>query len=149
MNYCAAPRSSLLVARQGAPNSDRRTTESGERPARSERRTAESDPVTIAIDILDEAHSLRLAMRRLASDADLRTRLGASGQRYWQREHSLEAMLADYRRVLQIAAARPAPRVALPAHLVADGADRLHALTHELGLDAAALGDRGIPGLLE
>ena len=28
------------------------------------------DPVCVAIDILDEDHSLRLAMRRLATDAD-------------------------------------------------------------------------------
>lgn len=112
-------------------------------------RSAASDAVTIALDILDEDHSLRLAMRRLATDAELRARLGAEGQRYWEREHSVGTMLSDYRRVLPIAAARPVPRVDLPAHLVVDGGSLLRVLSRQVGLDAAALGPRNIPGLLE
>jgi len=87
-------------------------------------RTTDPDPVTIALDILDEDHSLRLAMRRLATDPALRTSLGAAGQRYWDREHSMPRMVDDYERVLTEAAALPAPNVELPAHLVDDG-DRL------------------------
>jgi glycosyltransferase involved in cell wall biosynthesis len=129
-----------------APSADsgERTAESGNRRADRGERTAASDPVTVAIDILDEDHSLRLAMRRLASDAELRARLGADGRRYWQREHSVDAMLADYRRVLPVAAARPAPRPALPPHLVNDGAELLRKLTREAGLDRAP----GIAGML-
>jgi glycosyltransferase involved in cell wall biosynthesis len=93
-------------------------------PASREPRTANRDPVTIALDILDEDHSLRLAMRRLATDASLRAALGRAGQRYWEREHSMPCMLEDYERVLADAAAIPAPQVTLPAHLVNDG-DRL------------------------
>jgi glycosyltransferase involved in cell wall biosynthesis len=78
-------------------------------------------PVTVAIDILDEDHSLRLAMRRLAGDATLRAALGASARAYWEREHSMARMLADYRRVLAEAAAAPAPTPTLPAHLVNSG----------------------------
>jgi hypothetical protein len=59
--------------------------------------------VCVAIDILDEDHSLRLAMRRLATDADLRASLGHGGQEYWQREHSLERMVEDYERAIQTA----------------------------------------------
>lgn len=81
-------------------------------------------PVTIAIDILDEDHSLRLAMRRLATDPALRASLGAAGQRYWDREHSMPRMVDDYERALVEAAALPAPNAELPAHLVNDG-DRL------------------------
>jgi hypothetical protein len=70
---------------------------------------------------MDEDHSLRLAMRRLASDAALRAALGAAARLYWEREHSPARMLEDYRRVLAVAASRPSPRVALPAHLTANG----------------------------
>ena len=86
---------------------------------------------------MDEDHSLRIAMRRLASDAALRATLGAAGQRYWDREHSLDGMIDDYRRVLAAAAARPAPRIALPRHLVTDGDRLLNDLLAEVGVPAA------------
>jgi len=57
--------------------------------------------VCIAIDILDEDHSLRLAMRRLATDAELRASLARAGQSFWQREHTVEAMADDYERVIR------------------------------------------------
>jgi hypothetical protein len=72
------------------------------------------DPITVAVDILDEDHSLRLAMQRLASDGDLRSRLGAAAMTYWQREHTLDRMVADYERVLGLAAARPVVSTASP-----------------------------------
>jgi glycosyltransferase involved in cell wall biosynthesis len=77
-------------------------------------------PVTVAVDILDEDHSLVLAMRRLARDADLRARLGAAARQYWEREHREAVMQAGYERLLQLAAARPAPAASLPAHLRPD-----------------------------
>jgi glycosyltransferase involved in cell wall biosynthesis len=91
-------------------------------------------PVTVAIDILDEDHSLRLAMRRLAIDAALRAELGAAGRRYWSEEHSMPRMVEDYRRALATAAARPAPAGALPAHLVNDGGRVLRRVLTECGL---------------
>ena len=133
------------------PNPEPRTPNLESRVPSPESRAPSPEPrapITVAIDILDEDHSLRLAMRRLATDADLRTRLGAAGQRYWQREHSLDAMLDDYRRLLPLAAARPVPRVELPAHLVNDGGTQLRLLSRALGL-GGTLGERSIPGLLE
>lgn len=100
-------------------------------------------PVTVAIDILDEDHSLRLAMRRLASDAALRATVGAAGLRYWEREHSMPGMIEDYRRVIAAAAARPAPAVALPAHLVNNGDHLLNRLLEEVGV-AANVWDRSL-----
>lgn len=94
-------------------------------------------PVCVAIDVMDEDHSLRLAMRRLGSDVDLRATLGAAGQRYWDREHSVNCMIDDYRRVLAAAAARPVPRVALPRHLVTDGDRLLNDLLAEVGVAAS------------
>jgi glycosyltransferase involved in cell wall biosynthesis len=88
------------------------------------------EPIAVAIDILDEAHSLQLAMRRLALDATLRARLGAAAAEYWHREHSLQRMLEDYRQVIQRALERPVRQVppAWPAHLVDRGQRQLDAL---------------------
>ena len=108
-----ASRDSRLAARPDPSNREPRT---------ANRSTIE--PVCVAIDILDEHHSLRLAMRRLATDPELRGSLGAAGRKYWQREHSMPRMLEDYERILADAAARPSPRVTLPQHLVTNG-DRL------------------------
>ena len=85
-------------------------------------------PVCVAIDILDEDHSLRLAMRRLATDAALRERLGHAAREWWEREHTVEAMVDDYERVMREAIARPAPDVALPGHMRDAGDRRLRAL---------------------
>jgi hypothetical protein len=90
--------------------------------------------VTVAIDILDEDHSLRLAMRRLAIDAALRAELGAAGRRYWAEEHSMPRMVEDYRRALATAAARPSPAGPLPPHLVDDGGRVLRRVLAECGL---------------
>jgi glycosyltransferase involved in cell wall biosynthesis len=90
--------------------------------------------VCVAIDILDEDHSLRLAMRRLATDAALRERLGHAGREWWEREHTVEAMVDDYERVMREATARPAPDVALPAHMHDAGDRRLRALLEPFGV---------------
>ena len=58
-------------------------------------------PVRVAIDVLDEDHSLRLAMRRLAADSALRASLGAAGLRCWTREHEPALMIADYERLIR------------------------------------------------
>ena len=91
-------------------------------------------PVTVAIDILDEDHSLRLAMRRLATDDDLRTALGRAAREFWIREHSLTVMLADYRRVLAEAADTPPPSPPLPAHLTGDGSRLMTRILGEVGV---------------
>ena len=96
--------------------------------------SGKQEAATIALDVMDEDHSLRLAMRRLASDAELRATLGAAGRAYWQREHAPERMIEDYRVVLAAAAASPIPHPALPRHLVNDGDELLKALMADLGL---------------
>jgi glycosyltransferase involved in cell wall biosynthesis len=93
-------------------------------------------PVTVAIDILDEDHSLRLAMQRLGTDAALRVALGSAARDYWRREHSLERSVADYERVIARAAATPAPQPALPAHLLGTTDRKLAALLKPFGLAA-------------
>jgi glycosyltransferase involved in cell wall biosynthesis len=96
-----------------------------------------ADAVAVSIDILDEDHSLELAMRRLALDAPLRERLGAAARRYWEATATLPLMLEDYARVLANAAARPAPdpaRIGLPAHLLEDHASHGRRIVAELGV---------------
>lgn len=102
---------------------------------------ASPDPVTIAVDVLDEDHSLRLAMRRLASDAELRVRLGLAGAAWWEQAHSTTGMLDDYQRVIARALAAPAPAADLPPHLRDDGASRLRALLRPFDSPVAALAD--------
>ncbi|HET7697886.1 MAG TPA: glycosyltransferase family 4 protein [Vicinamibacterales bacterium] len=98
-------------------------------------------PVTVAIDILDEDHSLRMAMRRLALDPNLRAELGSNGQAWWQREHSLAAMVEDYETLFGMLGAGAGrqvsePRAAgdVPAHLRAAGDGKLRALLEPFGV---------------
>jgi glycosyltransferase involved in cell wall biosynthesis len=96
-----------------------------------------ADAVAVSIDILDEDHSLELAMRRLALDAPLRERLGRAARRYWEATATLPLMLEDYTRVLANAAARPAPDPAslgLPAHLLEDHASHGRAVAADIGV---------------
>lgn len=93
--------------------------------------------VAIALDILDEDHSLRLAMRRLAADAPLRATLGANAGRWWAERHTLAHMEEDY--LAAIAAARatpaePAGRASLPPHLLDEARTTLDAITAEMGI---------------
>jgi glycosyltransferase involved in cell wall biosynthesis len=91
---------------------------------------------TIAIDIVDEDHSLRLAMRRLAQDEALRVTLGRAARRYWEQHHSIAGMADDYRRVIARAIAAPAPDAGspLPGHLLDNGAGTLQKVMRDIGL---------------
>jgi glycosyltransferase involved in cell wall biosynthesis len=102
-------------------------------------------PICVAIDILDEDHSLRVAMRRLASDGALREQLGRAALEWWGREHSVEAMVEDYERVTRDAARRPAPQVELPAHMRNPGDRKLRTLMAPFGeaLGRRSLGEGG------
>src|SRR5207237_8071644 len=103
------------------------TPESRSRTTRPGPRQADREAVCVGIDILDEDHSLRIAMRRLAVDADLRATLGGAARAWWQREHSVDAMVDDYLWAMARAVERAAPAVELPAHLRDDGDRALRA----------------------
>ena len=83
------------------------------------------EPIGVSIDILDEKHSLNLAMRRLAQDARLRDSLGGRARELWNNRFRLEHMVDAYQTVIDLASLAPLPseesRAALPAHLLADG----------------------------
>ena len=99
-------------------------------------------PVGVSIDILDEAHSLTLAMRRLVTDEKLRSVLGANARRLWAERFQLEAMAAGYleaiERALRAATSR-SPRE--PAVASPGGRDRARWIAgegnHRLGVLSA------------
>jgi glycosyltransferase involved in cell wall biosynthesis len=91
-------------------------------------------PVCIAIDILDEDHSLGLAMRRLATQPALRDRLGRAAAEQWRREHALHHMVEDYEQLIGRVVQRTIPRPSLPDHLVADGGRVLAEVAGQFGV---------------
>ncbi|HKW01824.1 MAG TPA: glycosyltransferase [Vicinamibacterales bacterium] len=99
---------------------------------------ADAEAIAVAVDLLDEEHSLRLAIERLGESAALRARLGAAARRYWEREHTLEKMTDDYQRAISRAAAFSAPDVTLPSHLRPDAVAFARSLAEPFGAEAVA-----------
>ena len=83
---------------------------------------AAREPVAVSIDILDEAHSLTLALKRLITDAGLRARLGAAARAHWTAAHTVDRMASAFDDLLHEAAREPDPLVTLPSHLRPDAA---------------------------
>jgi glycosyltransferase involved in cell wall biosynthesis len=101
---------------------------------------SDRSPVCVAIDIVDEQHSLGLAMRRLAQDHNLRRELGRRAREYWRRHHTPQRMAEDYEVAIERARCRPAPdRSHLPAHLLADGTDLTARIVGEFGVSLKTL----------
>lgn len=96
---------------------------------------ADDAAVAVAVDILDEEHSLRLALRRLAADSALRARLGARARAWWEREHTVTRMVDDVERAAMAAIDAPAPPAGLPPHLRPDPAAWAKALVAPFGLE--------------
>ena len=80
------------------------------------------EPVAVSIDILDEQHSLTVALKRLTTDPALRVRLGAAARAHWTAGHTVDRMALRYDEVLREAAALRDPAVSLPAHMRPDAA---------------------------
>lgn len=96
----------------------------------------EPQPVGVSIDILDEGHSLKLALRRLSADEKLRALLGANASHLWAERFRLEAMVAGYELVIaRLLQSRPERRdslQALPLHLRSSGTEHAEALVNEI-----------------
>ncbi len=93
--------------------------------------------VAIALDVRDEDHSLRMAMHRLAIDADLRRTLGGRAREYWEREHTVERMADDYERVMARARTMPPPAPGRPAHMAPDAWAHAKSVAASFNPDAA------------
>jgi glycosyltransferase involved in cell wall biosynthesis len=92
--------------------------------------------VALRVDLVDEDRTLGEAMRALASDAQLRETLGQAGHAYWLANHAVDLMVDDYRRIIAIAAERPAPAPAdLPAHFTDDHSGTARSIASQFGLD--------------
>ena len=101
--------------------------------------------MSVAVDILDEDHSLGLAMRRLSQDEPLRRRLGANARAWWSARHTLAHMVEDYMAAIDLASATPAVpagRDRLPAHSIDVADATLKGILGEFGVkDAASVFD--------
>ena len=94
-------------------------------------------PATVALraDLLDEAASLEQAMRQLIDDPAARESIAREGHRYWSAQHPLDAMVEDYRRLLPLAAAQPAPQPTdLPVHFTNDYSAPTRAILEQFGV---------------
>ncbi len=101
------------------------------------------DAACVSIDILDEDHSLRLAMRRLAADRRLRDALGRSARELWATRFSLDRMVSGYREAIDAAVMMPASdatlRERLPAHFMTNGAEDATRLLQRMGLSRSRI----------
>jgi glycosyltransferase involved in cell wall biosynthesis len=100
-----------------------------------------AEPVTIAVDLIEEADALLAAMRALAGEPALRERLARAGYAYWSAHHTLEVMAADYQQLITEAAARPAPTVTdLPPHFTDDHSNTARAIVDRFAIGSMVLG---------
>jgi hypothetical protein len=92
-------------------------------------------PIVVSIDPRDEEHSLALALRRLAADAQLRASLGTAAHGWWRQHATLEHAVHAWRSILEEAVTvTPPPRPPdWPRHLTADGTERARELLAEFG----------------
>jgi glycosyltransferase involved in cell wall biosynthesis len=96
----------------------------------------DGEAVAVSIDVLDENHSLQLALERLVADGALRRRLARRAREWWHRHHRLEPMADAYERLIARAIEAPVPAVQLPAHLRADGSEYARSLGAAFGVGA-------------
>src|SRR5262249_6946294 len=96
-------------------------------------------PICVAVDIVDEVHSLKLAMRRRAPAAAWRDWRGRVGQHYGMRKHPVTAMVEDSRRVIARAMSIDPPVRPLPPHATDDNSEMLRRLLEPFGV-ASPLG---------
>jgi glycosyltransferase involved in cell wall biosynthesis len=91
--------------------------------------------VALRVDLLEEARTLADAMRRLATDSDLRGAVGRAGFEYFAAHHTIDVMAADYTRLLPHAAGRRAPIVNnLPKHFTDDHGEAARAVARQFGV---------------
>jgi glycosyltransferase involved in cell wall biosynthesis len=106
--------------------------------ARPSSATEAARAVCVSIDLVDEVHSLELAMHRLAVDRPLAARLGRAALAHWRAHHTLEAMADGYERALATARASapdPAELAALPGHLRADYSQVTGGIARQFGVE--------------
>jgi glycosyltransferase involved in cell wall biosynthesis len=98
--------------------------------------TSEPRPVGVSIDILDESHSLKLALRRLATDDKLRDMLSSNAKALWAERFRLDRMVAGYQNLIAQLVQEGPRRVdalqTLPLHMRASGLEHAESLIREI-----------------
>jgi glycosyltransferase involved in cell wall biosynthesis len=92
------------------------------------------EPVAVLVDLLAERQTLQMAIGRLASDTGLRRRIGQAARACWAARHTPRMMADDYLELIEQAAARQPPDVALPKHLRPDVFEHTKRLMDEVGV---------------
>jgi glycosyltransferase involved in cell wall biosynthesis len=110
-------------------------------------RPGAADAVCVSIDILDEDHSLRLALRRLGRDAALRSTLGGRARGWWEAHHTVDAMIAAYEAAIARARTLAAPGVAELLR-TRDAGALLDRTLEAFGLSAARVFEAAPPGAI-
>jgi len=98
--------------------------------------------VGVSIDILDELHSLRLAIRRLAIDGRLREKMGSNARALWSEKFRLDQMSAGYERAIAHALAVPpnlSRSLTFPPHLRITGIEHAELLLEQISLPSTLL----------
>jgi len=93
-----------------------------------------ADPILVSIDPRDEEHSLKLAMRRLSTDAALRERLGAAAREWWRTHATVDHAVRAWEEI--IAEALTLPPLAHSAEWPApdDGTGRAREILAQFGV---------------
>lgn len=96
---------------------------------------SDAAPIVVSVDPRDEEHSLMLAMRRLASDAELRSDLGAAARAWWQQHATVAHAARAWEEILLEAStlAPPERPADWPAHLSADGSEHAREVLRAFG----------------
>ncbi len=95
------------------------------------------EPICISIDIVDEEHSLSLALSRLCIDTTLRNTLGQAAHNYWKNHFNLEKMRSGYIQAIEKTCAfdnKSETTKNLPKHLFQDGTEHLRSLLRDIGV---------------
>ena len=92
------------------------------------------DPVAVSIDVVDEDHSLPLALDGLIGHAARCEPIERAARAWWAAHHQLPAMADAYERVMTLAASLGAPSIALPPHLTDNASEHGRTLAREMGV---------------
>ena len=99
-------------------------------------------PIAVTVDPRDEEHSLVLAIRRLSSDASLRTSLGEAAHAWWNRHATPAHAAAAWEQILDEARhLDPPPRPPnWPAAFSSDGSELMREILNEIGVQESGTG---------
>ena len=102
-----------------------------------------AEAACVSIDLLDESHSLCLAMSRLASHPTLREKLGRGAQHLWEQRFSFDRLAKEFADSIQRAVEVPLSEVQSPVldHLRADGTTHARTLLSPFDIASAGLPD--------